>query len=437
MGVTSVAVLARGLGKRYRIGASRQRERHRTLRDTVTNALASVFLLGRERPGEDDTLIWALKDLSFEVKHGEVVGIIGRNGAGKSTLLKILSRIVEPTTGRAEVRGRVGSLLEIGTGFHPDLTGRENIYLNGAVLGMPRSEIRRRFDEIVAFSEMEQFLDTPVRYYSSGMYMRLAFSVAAHLEPDILVVDEVLAVGDAAFQRKCLGKMEDVSSQGRTVLFVSHSMPTITRLCPRVMLLDRGGLVYDGPVAEAVRLYMQEALGAQQSREWTDLETAPGTREVKLVSVAVTDEYGAPVSVASVAQPLRIKVGYYVGIPDLRFRVSVAVIREGTCAFTTAEPFEALREDLGIYYSEVTIPGHLLAEGDHSIDVSIYSSRRVKTRHAKAKSALTLHVFDPVDGTTARGDYAEAYRGVVRPKLEWETHFGGAREMVSREGQRV
>jgi lipopolysaccharide transport system ATP-binding protein len=255
--MSDLAIRVENLSKQYTIG--RAQERHDTLRD----ALAGVFR--RNGAGGSTETFWALKDVSFEVKRGEVVGIIGRNGAGKSTLLKILSQITEPTSGRAEIHGRVGSLLEVGTGFHPELTGRENIFLNGAILGMRREEISRRFDEIVAFAEIDKFLDTPVKRYSSGMYVRLAFAVAAHLEPEILLVDEVLAVGDAAFQKKALGKMSEVVGQGRTVIFVSHNMNAISRLCARVMLVQGGGIAYDGEATAAISRY----LGVQ--REWSNL----------------------------------------------------------------------------------------------------------------------------------------------------------------------
>src|SRR5213080_5364929 len=256
--MSDVAIRVAGLGKQYQIGGDRKP--YKTIRESITDMVLDP--LRRLRAGlsadalNGEHAFWALKDVSFEVNRGEVVGIIGRNGAGKSTLLKILSRITEPTEGQAEIVGRVGSLLEVGTGFHPELTGRENVYLNGAILGMKRSEIDRRFDEIVAFSEIERFLETPVKHYSSGMYARLAFSVAAHLEPEILLVDEVLAVGDAAFQKKCLGRMEQLSGTGRTVAFVSHSMPSVLRLCPRVILLDAGHLTADGGGSHVVEEYI-------------------------------------------------------------------------------------------------------------------------------------------------------------------------------------
>ena len=256
--MSETLIRCEGLGKLYRIG---RRERYKALRDTLADTFTAPWRWWRNRnagdDGAGDETIWALKDVSFEVRRGEVVGIIGRNGAGKSTLLKILSRITEPTEGFAEIRGRVGSLLEVGTGFHPELTGRENIYLNGAILGMKRREIERKFDEIVAFAEVEKFLDTPVKRYSSGMYVRLAFAVAAHLEPDILVIDEVLAVGDAAFQQKCLKKMSDVATAGRTILFVSHNMPAVLNICTRGIVLSHGAVEVDADTETALAAYLR------------------------------------------------------------------------------------------------------------------------------------------------------------------------------------
>jgi lipopolysaccharide transport system ATP-binding protein len=262
--MSDVAIRVQGLGKRYKLGAP---ERYRTLRDTVADVFtAPSRWFGRGRSGNpSEESFWALKDISFEVKQGDVVGIIGRNGAGKSTLLKVLSRITEPTAGQADIHGRIASLLEVGTGFHPELTGRENIYLNGAILGMKKAEIQRKFDEIVAFAEVEKFLDTAVKYYSSGMYVRLAFAVAAHLEPEILVVDEVLAVGDAAFQKKCLRRMEEVASEGRTVLFVSHNMTAIQSLCAHAILLRGGRVESDGPTHETILRYLNTDDGGHTS----------------------------------------------------------------------------------------------------------------------------------------------------------------------------
>src|SRR6266699_1024494 len=258
--MSDIAIQCEGIGKQYRIG---ERESYKALRDVITDAIKSPFRRlrqaanGSERTGNGKPTIWALQDVSFEVKEGEVLGIIGRNGAGKSTLLKILSRITEPTCGRAEIKGRLGSLLEVGTGFHPELTGRENIFLNGAILGMKKAEIASKFDEIVSFAEVEKFIDTPVKRYSSGMYVRLAFAVAAHMEAEILLVDEVLAVGDAQFQKKCLGKMGDVAKHGRTILFVSHTMPSIQRLCSRCILLEGGSVKVAGEVGRVIEEYLE------------------------------------------------------------------------------------------------------------------------------------------------------------------------------------
>ena len=288
--MNEIAIRVENLGKRYRIGGPQ--ERYRTLRDTITDvALAPVRRLrslGQPTPPEE--IIWALKDISFEVKHGEVLGIIGRNGAGKTTLLKVLTRITEPTEGYAELHGRVGSLLEVGTGFHPELTGRENIYLNGAILGMRRAEIDSKFDEIVQFAEIEKFLDTPVKRYSSGMRVRLAFAVAAHLEPEILLIDEVLAVGDVSFQRKCLGKMGDVAKEGRTVLFVSHNMAAVENLCRRGVVLDQGRIRVIGSQTEAVAQYLK-SLG-ETTHSLREREDRRGSGAVRVVGIEIKDVQG-------------------------------------------------------------------------------------------------------------------------------------------------
>jgi lipopolysaccharide transport system ATP-binding protein len=296
------AIVVRGLGKRYRIGRV---ERYPTLRDAIGRAAAipltwgKRLLAGNRSPAELGTVapdldLWAVRDVTFDVQPSEVLGIIGRNGAGKSTLLKILSRITEPTEGIAKISGRVGSLLEVGTGFHPDLTGRENIFLNGAILGMRRGDIVRRFDDIVAFAEVERFIDTPVKFFSSGMYTRLAFAVAAHLEPEVLIVDEVLAVGDAAFQRKCLGRMQDVAHEGRTVLFVSHNMDAVRRLCTRCILLSGGRLAASGDTSEVVASYLSEGASVGGPERWIDLSALSrvGTREARFVSARYTS--GSP-----------------------------------------------------------------------------------------------------------------------------------------------
>lgn len=296
-----------GLGKRYRIRASQPGPRYETLRDVLASGWRRPFASWRrDSPARSRSVaadFWALKDVSFDVQQGDVVGIVGRNGAGKSTLLKVLSRITEPTKGRVTLRGRVASLLEVGTGFHPELTGRENIFLNGAVLGMARSEIVRRFDEIVAFAEVDQFLDTPVKRYSSGMYVRLAFAVAAHIEPEILVVDEVLAVGDLEFQKKCLGKMGQVAKAGRTVLFVSHNLAAVEALCSRAVLLVGGTLDHDGQVPDVIKRYH-----ALSQRTETSSRFMRDDPSAVIVSAALVDQDGRETGYVRLGDPLRIQI---------------------------------------------------------------------------------------------------------------------------------
>jgi len=312
MAMPEPAIRAAGLSKRYRIGAARQRPT--TLRDAIPSLLAAParrlvgMLHGRARAADGPRTIWALEDVSFEVGHGEAVGIIGRNGAGKSTLLKILSRITKPTSGWAEIHGRVGSLLEVGTGFHPELTGRENVYLNGAILGMRRAEIDRRFDEIVAFAEIEKFLDTPVKHYSSGMYVRLAFAVAAHLEPEILIVDEVLAVGDAAFQKKCLGKMGEAGKQGRTVIFVSHNLSAVETLCPRAILLDAGRIVGSGESREVVASYL--SAGVESGINPLLNCERSGNGKLRITEFSMEDPAGQELRFARSGEPVVVKLKF-------------------------------------------------------------------------------------------------------------------------------
>jgi lipopolysaccharide transport system ATP-binding protein len=303
--VTEVAIRVEGLGKRYRIG---ERERYRALRDTLVDALKTPWRSRRDKVSANT--IWALRDVSLEVGQGEVLGVIGHNGAGKSTLLKILSRITEPTEGRAVVRGRVGSLLEVGTGFHPELTGRENIYLNGAILGMKRSEIARRFDEMVAFAEVERFIDTPVKRYSSGMYLRLAFAVAAHLEPEILLVDEVLAVGDAAFQKKCLGRMSDVAREGRTVLFVSHNLPSIEKLCQRVVVIDGGRVAMQGDPVACIAAYLGSRTEPRAVVDLTAVPRLDPRLTPVFTSLDLQDGDGGPVAAVGCGEPLEFHLEY-------------------------------------------------------------------------------------------------------------------------------
>lgn len=308
--MSRLAIRVSGLSKSYRLQASTGRRRYRTLReDLVTLPGKAVSMLTRR--GEAKDLFWALKDVSFEVTAGQIVGIIGRNGAGKSTLLKILSRIVEPTSGEADIYGRVGSLLEVGTGFHPELTGRENIYLSGAILGLRRREVAQRFDEIVAFSEISQFIDTPCKHYSSGMYMRLAFAVAAHLEPEILIIDEVLAVGDTAFQEKCIGKIEQIShGQGRTIIFVSHNMAAIQKLCNHALVLDRGQIVHSGNVSECIQHHLRSATA--DSEQVVDL-SGPlpgrlGDHRAKILKLALQDSAGRPGTAFAFGEPFALTI---------------------------------------------------------------------------------------------------------------------------------
>jgi lipopolysaccharide transport system ATP-binding protein len=345
--MSEIAIDIKGLSKRYRIG---RRQDHQTFRETLMRAASFPIRVFRSLiSGQDDRTepvwVWALRELDFELKQGEVVGIIGPNGAGKSTLLKVISGITEPTAGYADIYGRVGSLLEVGTGFHSELTGRENVYLNGAILGMRRSEIKQKFDEIVAFSGVEEFLDTPVKRYSSGMFMRLAFAVAAHLEPDILLVDEVLAVGDAAFQKKCLGKMDNVAKEGRTVLFVSHNMASIVSLCKRAALMDRGRILCDGNPGEVVGRYLQSAasMGSVSLNERTDRE---GDGTVRFISIQVQGI--GPDKIIRSTSGLRLAIRYRANRPIHypRFVVSVYDYTEAGIFVLDSDATEGLPEIL-------------------------------------------------------------------------------------------
>ncbi|HST53299.1 MAG TPA: ABC transporter ATP-binding protein [Pyrinomonadaceae bacterium] len=419
-----VAVRVENVGKRYQIGALHAG--YDTLRELVGEALLAPFrrLRGGERRNRYETL-WALSELNLEVRRGEMLGIVGHNGAGKSTLLKILSRITRPTTGEVEIRGRVGSLLEVGTGFHPDLTGRENVYLNGAILGMRKAEIEKKFDEIIAFSELEKFVETPVKFYSSGMYVRLAFSVAAHLEPEILIMDEVLAVGDAAFQQKCLDKMREIRQRGHTIFFVSHNLPAVTRLCKRAVLLDRGRIVADGPAQEVVNRYLNSSWKAGAQRDWPELSDAPGDAVVRLRRVRVCDERGEAVATSDIRRPVLIEVTYDVLEAGHVLTPAVKLFNdEGTEVFGTHDTGDEWRRReraAGRYTSAVRIPGNLLAEGSFVAHVSIMSHFPSTILHARAKDAAAFQIVDESEGASARGDYAGPMRGVVRPLLGWTT----------------
>lgn len=409
--MSELAIAANHIGKLYQIGGG---ERYATLRGT----LKRVFK-GETKP---KNTFWALNDISFEAKQGEVIGIIGRNGAGKSTLLKVLSRITAPTRGTIEIHGRIGCLLEVGTGFHPELSGRDNVFLNGAILGMTRAEIRAMFDEIVAFAEVEKFIDTPVKHYSSGMYLRLAFAVAAHLQPEILIVDEVLAVGDQSFQKKCLEKMEDVSHRGRTVLFVSHSMPAITRLCSRTILLEKGNVLADGPSADVVGAYLRGGIGTTAERIWT--ENQPGNAIARLRAMRVVDDSGVMREALDIRRKVGIQYEYevleggHILIPNFFCRNE-----EGVCVFVASDTSTAAQKvpkTPGVYTTTAWVPGNFFAEGTFILEIALSTMDPVRI-HFHERDAVAFQIMDVTDGTSARGAYAGPLPGVVRPMLDWHT----------------
>ncbi len=365
--------------------------------------------------------VWALKEINFEVKAGEVLGIIGRNGAGKSTLLKILSKVTTPTLGLIKVRGRIASLLEVGTGFHPELTGRENIFLNGAILGMTKSEVRSKFDEIVDFAGVQKYIDTPVKRYSSGMYVRLAFAVAAFLEPEILIVDEVLAVGDAEFQKKCLGRMKDVSkNDGRTVLFVSHRMDAISRLCQRAIVLNNGTLLFDGDVSQAIQHYFGKNSNSNASYTWTN--SRPGNEVVRLNEVSLSDEKGNSLEVYDIRRPVLIKMSYEVLKDGVAITHGLNLYNYEGVHILSSHDVATAREgekfSKGIYEAVVTIPGNFLAEGNVSVAVAMMSYDPFIV-HFHETDVLSFNVVDSIEGDSARGVYGGELPGVVRPLLNW------------------
>jgi len=418
--MSDIAIRVENLGKQYKIGA--QIDRYRTLRDSIVAAARwPTRLLRGERAPEDNT-IWALNGVSFEVRKGEVLGVIGRNGAGKSTLLKILARVTEPSSGFAEIHGRVGSLLEVGTGFHPELTGRENIALNGAILGMRRSEIERKFDEIVEFSGVEKFIDTPVKRYSSGMYLRLAFAVAAHLEPQILVVDEILAVGDAEFQRKCLGKMNDVAQEGRTVLFVSHNMSAILRLTRETIILEKGRLVLRAPSNQAVDYYLTAGFAQTGERHWQPDEIPANAAPFRTIALRVRNSQGQVVDTLRSTEPATLEIEYRLEAPIAGLRVGVYLMTgHGELIFTSFDTDDPERyEQLGVraagrYLSRVAIPADFLNEGRYMVGINA-SAFRVRS-YFQDENALAF----TVDASGAPGmQWLEPRLGLIRPRLEWQ-----------------
>ena len=414
----STVISVENLSKKYIIGRQKQ-ERYTALRDVLANGarrfahkLTHPFAAPENDPTHEE--FWALKDASFDIQQGDRVGIIGRNGAGKSTLLKILSRITEPTSGKVSIKGRVASLLEVGTGFHPELTGRENIYLNGAILGMSRIEIKKKFDEIVAFAEVERFLDTPVKRYSSGMYVRLAFAVAAHLEPEILIVDEVLAVGDAQFQKKCLGKMQDVGQEGRTVLFVSHNMVALKSLCDKAIWLNAGSLVENGRAEDVVSNYLQIGVPVNMHQVWDDPKSAPGNASVRMHSVKIAYEGEASGVSLTVASPVDMEFEFWNFEQGALLNFSVVLYdNQEVCIFNTASSAKVYPK--GIVKGTCHIPGNFLNDGVYRVRLLI-----VKDTSVALIDLDNVAIFEVRD-VEREGAWYGKWIGAVRPTFKWET----------------
>jgi len=400
------------LRKKYAIGT---RVPYFALRDQI----ADLFKF--KKPKKKNEEFWALKDINLEIKRGEAIGIIGRNGAGKSTLLKILSQITPPTEGKIMIDGRVASLLEVGTGFNPELTGRENIYLNGAILGMSRAEIKRKFDQIVAFSEIEKFLDTPVKRYSSGMYVRLAFAVAAHLEPEILLIDEVLAVGDAQFQKKCLGKMNEVGKHGRTIVFVSHNMAAVKSLCKRVILLERGKILADGPVGRIVSKYLGYN-GNITKKNWS-LGKAPENSSVKILGVSLVGGSGKNTNTISTDESFAVEILYQTKSDESVVGFTTVLHdAENNCVFSSLNNRESgwygKKMPKGLFRTTCTIPADFLNNGEFSLTINFYGKN-----YSDLHSMSEVLTFEINDSPKLRGDYFGGYSGVVRPDLKWATQL--------------
>ncbi len=422
----TTAISVKNIGKQYKIGAAETKFRYNMLRDVIMDTFYAPVRIAKAMIGKSDrrsnqNYVWALKDVSFDLEEGKVLGIVGRNGAGKSTLLKILSRVTEPTVGTVSVRGRVGSLLEVGTGFHPELTGRENIYMNGAILGMRRAEIDSKFDEIVDFSEVTQYIDTPVKRYSSGMYLRLAFAVAAHLEPEILVVDEVLAVGDAEFQKKCLGKMGDVAQQGRTVLFVSHNMSAILRLTQEAIVLNKGQMLMRGPTQEAVDFYLSSGQTQAGERTWDVGDVSPSSAPFRPISLKVKNRSGKVVDTVRSIESVTVEFEYQLEAPVTGLRVGFYLnTMRGEYVLTSFdtdapdlfEKFDSRKA--GRYISRAEIPADIFNEGRYSIGVNA-SSFGVR-RYFMDENAIAFNVdISGAPGT----QWPEPRVGPVRPRLNW------------------
>jgi lipopolysaccharide transport system ATP-binding protein len=424
--VGDLAIRANRVSKRYRLG---QREHYRALRDVISQSVSRAFRSKGDAGRAGTPYLWALKDVSFEVRQGDVVGVIGRNGAGKSTLLKVLSRITEPTSGYVDMKGRAGSLLEVGTGFHPELTGRENIFLNAAILGMRREETFRKFDEIVAFAEIEQFIDTVVKHYSSGMYMRLAFAVAAHLEPEILIVDEVLAVGDTAFQKKCLGKMGEIAQGGRPVIFVSHNMSAVHRLCNRAVVLHQGEVLLDGSVDAAVREYIKLGEAEVGERVWPDVKSAPGDDTVRMTAIRTRGSDGTTTAHVDVHEGFTIEIDYVVKQENqqicavLEFLdVMGAVLILSFDNYTRAEWGGQEPHPVGTFRAVCHVPADLMSEGDVSLNVRLFSPPMLPNDrpHVRELGVLRFAVNDRMDPSAVRGHFPYSWGATgLRPRLTW------------------
>ena len=429
----TTVIRAENLGKKYLIRHEQQGQRFRydSLSESLANGgkafcnrLLHPFSARHKMNAKEE--FWALMDINFEIQQGDRVGIIGRNGAGKSTLLKILSRITKPTTGKVHIKGRVASLLEVGTGFHPELTGRENIFLNGAILGMLKAEIKRKFDEIVDFAEVEKFLDTPVKHYSSGMYVRLAFAVAAHLEPEILLIDEVLAVGDSEFRKKCLGKMEDVSQNGRTVLFVSHDMGSISNLCLKTIWIESGIFKAFDDSQKVIKQFISSSKSLAGEISWDDMGLAPGNEYVRLKAVRIISD-GVTTADVMIDKEIRIEIDYF-NLVEENVLVANMHLRDKMNAYVLAsanlqsvclniDPWSVLPRPKGLYRTVCTIPANFLNNDSYSIDIAILNL--MLEWQAWAKNVLSFVVHE---SGAMKKEYMGSWVGVVRPKLAWQTH---------------
>jgi len=414
-----VVIQVKGLGKKYIIGGPQ--EKYHTLRDAIVNSVKAPFRKFTRQGMQSMNEFWALKDVSFDVHEGEVIGIIGRNGAGKSTLLKILSQITTPTVGEVDIYGRVGSLLEVGTGFHPEMTGRENVFLNGSILGMKKAEIEQKFDEIVRFAEIDKFIDTPVKRYSSGMYVRLAFAVACHLDPEILIVDEVLAVGDATFQKKCIGKMQDVAGQGRTVLFVSHNMVAVQSLCSRGLHLEQGSVVMDAAVAQVIHHYLKGSVTSPETVHWNALRSAPGNDVVRYKRVAVTPrDCNGVAPIIAMDTPIQIVVEYWVLTPGRKLHLTFHLLNDQGIVVLTSG-FDSIEHETGEHSAVCEIPGNLLNSGGYHVKLLV-----VQNGNRVIHNVDSIVHFQVIDDGPRTGAWMGREPGVVQPPLQWQTSHTNA-----------